>query len=195
MVISEFSTKTVARITGVTARQLDYWADTGFIVPSVQIGAGRGKAVSAFSGLAPDIEKPLVQFEFIRDGRDVFVGYDEERMLAITGRIGQFYWRLKVGDIVRELATKVEQPAEVENTSVQVHGRARLRDAGPDPCRAHGDARRCQRRMPRRGRRGATGEWPGMTGIHRNRKACGPEAATRPILHTYTLDPSGVGGD
>lgn len=43
MVISEFSSKTVANVTGVTARQLDYWADTGFIIPSVQAGAGRGK--------------------------------------------------------------------------------------------------------------------------------------------------------
>jgi DNA-binding transcriptional MerR regulator len=152
-VISEFTTKTVARITGVTARQLDYWANTDFIIPSVQVGAGRGKvrlysfvdlvqvkvakqlgdagislqkmrkAVSALRSIAPDIEKPLAQFEFISDGRDIFVADTEERMIAITHDMGQFYWRLNVGDLVRELADKVEQLAQVEKTVVTVGGR------------------------------------------------------------------------
>jgi DNA-binding transcriptional MerR regulator len=154
MVISEFSTKTVAKIVGVTPRQLDYWADTNFIVPSVQTGAGRGKvrlysfvdlvqvkvakqlgdagislqkirkAVATLRQYAPEIEKPLAAFEFISDGRDVFVAYDEERMISITQDIGQFYWRLKVGDLVRELTEKVEQLAQVERTSVTVGGRS-----------------------------------------------------------------------
>lgn len=152
MAVSEFSTRTVSKITGVTPRQLDYWADTGFIVPSVQIGAGRGKvrlyafidlvqvkvakrladagitlqkmrkAVSKLRELAPDIERPLAQFEFLSDGRDVYVAYDETRMVAITDRLGQFYWRLKVGDLVRDLISQVQDLAQVEEATVSVDG-------------------------------------------------------------------------
>lgn len=154
MVVTEFSTKTVAAIVGVTARQLDYWADTDFIVPTVQIGAGRGKvrlysfvdlvqvkvakrlsdagislqkirkAVATLRASVPEVENPLAQFEFISDGKDIFVAYDEERMVAITRDIGQFYWRLKIGDIVRELTDRIEHLAQVERTSVSIGDRA-----------------------------------------------------------------------
>lgn len=151
--ISEFTTKTVARITGVTARQLDYWANTGFVVPSIQIGAGRGKvrlysfvdlvqvkvarqlrdagislqkmrkAVNALRNIAPEVEKPLAQFELISDGREVYVADSEDRMVAITSGMGQFYWRLKVGELVRELVGQVEQMAHLEESRVEVEGR------------------------------------------------------------------------
>lgn len=153
MIVSEFSTKTVAAIVGVTARQLDYWADTGFIVPSVQAGAGRGKvrlygfvdvvqvkvakqlsdagislqkirkAVAILQAAAPEIEKPLAQFEFISDGLEVYVSYDEARMVAITRNLGQFYWRLKVGDIVRDLMARIDDLARVEYITVSAGGR------------------------------------------------------------------------
>lgn len=149
MVISEFSSKTVANVTGVTARQLDYWADTGFIIPSVQAGAGRGKvrlydfvdllqvkvakqlgdagislqkmrkAVDVLRSFAPQIDRPLARFEFISDGRDVFVVNDDELLLSITNRIGQFYWRLNVGDIARQLASDVARLAQVEEVAVR----------------------------------------------------------------------------
>ena len=151
-VIDEFSTRAVTRITGVTARQLDYWANTDFIVPSVQVGAGRGKvrlysfvdlvqvkvakrlsdagislqkmrrAVATLRSLAPDISKPLAQFELVSDGQDVFVSYNAEQMVAITRRTGQFYWRLKVGDIVREVTSKVKELAHAEEATVRIDG-------------------------------------------------------------------------
>lgn len=152
MVITEFSTKTVARIVGVTARQLDYWADTGFIVPSIQEGAGRGKvrlysfvdlvqvkvakrlgdagislqkmrkAVATLRTYVPESDKPLAQFEFVSDGKEIYVAYDEERMVVITSKIGQFYWRLKVGDIVNELVERVQSLASVEQLTVAAAG-------------------------------------------------------------------------
>lgn len=154
VIVSEFSTKTVAAIAGVTARQLDYWANTAFIVPSVHTGAGRGKvrlydfvdlvqvkvakrlsdagislqkirkAVTTLREYVPDVENPLAQFEFVSDGKEIFVAYDEDRMVAITRDLGQFFWRLKVGDIVRELTHQIEQLAHVERTSVSIGGRA-----------------------------------------------------------------------
>lgn len=150
--LEEFSTNAVARITGVTHRQLDYWANTGFIVPSISAGVGRGKvrlysfsdlvqvrvakrlsdagislqkmrrAVSTLRSLAPEIAKPLAQFQLVCDGQDVFAVQDEAQMIAVTSQAGQFYWRLKVGEIMQELTGKVKELTSLEQTSVQVQG-------------------------------------------------------------------------
>ena len=42
MVIPEYSTTDVARLTGLTVRQLDYWASKALVVPSIQPSAGPG---------------------------------------------------------------------------------------------------------------------------------------------------------
>jgi DNA-binding transcriptional MerR regulator len=42
IVTSGFSGPTVCRLTGVTYRQLDYWARTGLVTPSIQPAQGSG---------------------------------------------------------------------------------------------------------------------------------------------------------
>lgn len=153
VMVTEFSTDAVARITGVTRRQLDYWANTGFIVPSVSAGVGRGKvrlyafgdlvqvraakrlseagislqkmrkAVSTLRVLVPEVTQPLAQLQLVSDGRDVFAIHDEAQMVAVTTKAGQFYWRLNVGEIVQELTAKVAEMTGLEQTSVTVQGR------------------------------------------------------------------------
>lgn len=153
MVLDDFSTQAVARITGVTPRQLDYWADTEFIVPSVQVGAGRGrvrrygfadlvqvkvakrlgdagislqkmrKAVATLRSLVPAVDSPLSHFNLISDGQEIYVASNEQQLLAISKDIGQFYWRLKVEDLVSELRQTVSELTQTEETTVTVAGK------------------------------------------------------------------------
>ncbi len=153
MVLDDFSTQTVARVTGVTPRQLDYWADTRFIVPTVQVGAGRGrvrrygfadlvqvkvakrlgdagislqkmrKAVATLRSLAPAIDSPLAHFQLISDGQEIYVAHSKQQLLAISKTIGQFYWWLKVEDLVSELKQTISQLTQTEETTVAVAGK------------------------------------------------------------------------
>lgn len=98
-----FNTKTVARILGLTTRQIGYWDKTNLIKPSVQEAAGYGSVrLYSFSDLIqlkvakalkdagisiqkmrkaliyleknmPDIDKPLANLKFLSDGESIFV--------------------------------------------------------------------------------------------------------------------------
>jgi len=98
-----FNTKTVARILGLTIRQIDYWDKTNLIKPSVQEAAGYGsvrlysfadliqlkvakalkdagisiqkmrKALIYLEKNMPDVDKPLANLKFLTDGETIFV--------------------------------------------------------------------------------------------------------------------------
>lgn len=63
-ILTEFSTLEVSKVTGFSVRQLDYWATTGLLVPSITKSNGPGtRKLYGF--------EDLVRLHFIKQLRDV----------------------------------------------------------------------------------------------------------------------------
>ncbi|MFY9111479.1 MAG: MerR family transcriptional regulator, partial [Desulfomonilia bacterium] len=132
-VIMNFNTKTVARILGLTTRQIGYWDKTNLIKPSVQEAAGYGSVrLYSFSDLIqlkvaktlkdagisvqkmrkaliyleknmPDIDKPLANLKFLTDGESIFVITKDKKTIIDTLNRGQVVFTFLLDDIINEL--------------------------------------------------------------------------------------------
>ena len=128
-----FNTKTVARILGLTTRQIGYWDKTNLIKPSVQEAAGYGSVrLYSFSDLIqlkvaktlkdagisvqkmrkaliyleknmPDIDKPLANLKFLTDGESIFVITKDKKTIIDTLNRGQVVFTFLLDDIINEL--------------------------------------------------------------------------------------------
>ncbi|HOD79651.1 MAG: MerR family transcriptional regulator [Desulfomonilia bacterium] len=128
-----FNTKTVARILGLTTRQIGYWDKTNLIKPSVQEAAGYGSVrLYSFSDLIqlkvakalkdagisiqkmrkaliyleknmPDIDKPLANLKFLSDGESIFVITKDKKTIIDTLNRGQVVFTFLLDDIINEL--------------------------------------------------------------------------------------------
>jgi len=127
-----FNTKTVARILGLTTRQIGYWDKTNLIKPSVQEAAGYGSVrLYSFSDLIqlkvakalkdagisiqkmrkaliyleknmPDIDKPLANLKFLSDGESIFVITKDKKTIIDTLNRGQVVFTFLLDDIINE---------------------------------------------------------------------------------------------
>jgi len=146
-----FGKKAVVHLTGVSGRQVDYWAATGVVRPSVQAAAGKGsRRVYSFQDLValkmakrlkdegislqkirkalaflrkhfPDLKQPLAELRFLTDGETVYVGRDREKIFDTLNQ-GQFVFSLSLGKIIEELQGELKQFAGPTEEIVRVAG-------------------------------------------------------------------------
>ena len=147
-----FNTSTVARITGLTKRQIGYWDTTDLIKPSVQGAEGYGttrlysfidlvqlmvakrlldrgvsiqklrKALWYLKTNMPDIKKPLADLRFLTDGETIFVITKDERQILDTLDSGQLVFTLALGKIVEALKGEVDSINAQKKHDVMVKG-------------------------------------------------------------------------
>jgi DNA-binding transcriptional MerR regulator len=146
-----FGRKAVVDLTGVSGRQVDYWATTGVLRPSVQSAAGKGsrreysfqdlvalkmakrlkdegislqkirKALAFLRKHFPDLKQPLTELRFLSDGETVYVGRDREK-ICDTLKQGQFVFSLALGKIIEGLQGELKQFAAAKEEKVRVAG-------------------------------------------------------------------------
>ncbi|MBW1953904.1 MAG: MerR family transcriptional regulator [Deltaproteobacteria bacterium] len=125
-----FCKKAVIALTGVSYKQLDHWAVTGLIRPSVKAAKGNGSRrkysfrdlvqIRVAKGLKgegmslqkirsaliylrkhfPDTEAPLAQLKFVTNGSDIFV-LDKDSQKVPDALNGQFVFSLGPGRTYR----------------------------------------------------------------------------------------------
>jgi len=147
-----FNTATVAKITGLSKRQIGYWDSTDFIKPSVQEATGYGstrlysfidlvqlvvaknllqkvsmqkirKAVQYLKKAMPDIQKPLANLRFLTDGETIFVITEDNQKILNALKNGQFVMTIvALGEIVEDLKGKVESISSERRYDVKVKG-------------------------------------------------------------------------
>jgi len=146
-----FGRKGVVGLTGVSGRQVDYWATTGVVRPSVKSAAGKGsrreysfqdlvalkmakrlkdegislqkirKALAFLRKHFPDLKQPLAELRFLTDGETVYVGRDREKICDTLNQ-GQFVFSLALGEIIEELQGELKQFAAPKKEKVRVAG-------------------------------------------------------------------------
>ena len=148
-----FSKKAVIALTGVSYKQLDHWAVTGLIRPSVKAAKGKGSRreysfrdlvqIRVAKGLRdegislqkirstliylrrhfPDKEAPLAQLKFVTNGSDIFV-LDKDPQIVLDALNSQFVFSLALGELIDELRGKVRQLASPKEERFVVGGKA-----------------------------------------------------------------------
>ena len=148
-----FNTKTVARILGLTTRQIGYWDKTNLIKPSVQEAAGYGsvrlysfadliqlkvaktlkdagisiqkmrKALIYLEKNMPDVDKPLANLKFLTDGKTIFVITKDKKTIIDTLNRGQVVFTFLLDDIINELKGTVKPLYDHRKYIVRSKGR------------------------------------------------------------------------
>ena len=148
-----FNTKTISRISGLSARQIDYWDRTHFIKPSVSEASGYGsvrlysfndliqlkvaktlmdkgislqkirKAISYLKKNMPGIERPLSELKFLTDGETIFVLTKDNKIIIDTLKSGQLIFSIALGEIVESLKGDVLSLREERKYTVAVRGK------------------------------------------------------------------------
>jgi DNA-binding transcriptional MerR regulator len=146
-----FGRKAVVHLTGVSGRQVHYWATTGVVRPSVLAAAGKGsrrqysfqdlvalkmakrlkdegislqkirKALAFLRKHFPDLKQPLAELRFLTDGATVYVGRDREKIFDTLNQ-GQFVFSLALGEIIEELQGELKQFAAPKEEQVRLAG-------------------------------------------------------------------------
>jgi predicted RNase H-like HicB family nuclease len=147
-----FNTKTVAQLTELTQRQIDYWDRTHFVKPSLKEAAGYGsgrlysfvdlvqlkvakmlkdkgvslqkirKSISYLKTHFPDIQKPLAEMRFITDGDTIFVLTKDDKAILDTLARGQIVFALALGEIIESLKGGVKSISQDRKYKVSVKG-------------------------------------------------------------------------
>ena len=148
-----FNSKSVAKITGLSFRQVDYWDRTHFIKPSVSEATGYGsvrlysfndliqlkvartlmdkgislqkmrKAISYLKKNMPEIEKPLAELKFLTDGETIFILTRDTRKIIDTLKSGQLVFSLALGEMVEALKGEITALQKERKYEVTVSGR------------------------------------------------------------------------
>lgn len=148
-----FNSKTVARITGLTFRQVDYWDHTHFIKPSISEAIGRGsvrlysfsdivqlkvaktlmdkgvslqkirKAIRYLKKNMPEIERPLSELRLLTDGETIFVLTEDRKEMIDTLKSGQLVFSLALGEIMESLKGEIVALQRERKYKVVVKGK------------------------------------------------------------------------
>jgi DNA-binding transcriptional MerR regulator/predicted RNase H-like HicB family nuclease len=154
-----FGVSAVLRLTGISYRNLDYWARTGLVRASIRSAGGRGtRRVYAFEDLVAlrvvrqlrgagiplqairravrylqaHAEKPLTMLTLIADGKRILVQSREPRSMVDATSEGQVVIAIDVAPIRRHLADGVTQLSAVRELTVRVRGNAYHVELTPD---------------------------------------------------------------
>jgi DNA-binding transcriptional MerR regulator len=130
-----FRTRDVVQILGISRRQLQYWAQTGLAVPSVQTPGGHGrytfedlvalkaarrlidagvsvqrirKSISALQKLLPTVQRPLAELVLVATGDVVLAFRDGAAFDAVSGQ----EWVFEVAQLQREVEAWQQSSAE-----------------------------------------------------------------------------------
>lgn len=144
--------KAVVALTGVSGRQVEYWALTGVVKPSVPAagkGTRRGYSFKDLVGLKvakrlkdegislqkirkalvwlrrhfPDLKQPFAELRFLTDGETVFlVDRDRERIMDTLNK-GQFVFSLALGQLIEGLQGELKKFAASKEEKVTLEDR------------------------------------------------------------------------
>jgi len=146
-----FRTGDVVQILGISRRQLQYWAQTGLVAPSLQTPGGHGRytfedlvalkaakrlidagvsvqriraSIAALRKLLPNVKRPLAELVLVATGDVVLAFRDGIAFEAVSGQ----EWVFEVARFQREVdAWRRSAPAPHEAPGLQPVRRARAR--------------------------------------------------------------------
>lgn len=145
-----FSSRVVLALTGITYRQLDYWARTGLVRSSVRQAAGRGsrrvysfgdlvafRVVAQLFGAGASLqavrravqylkrhtERPLSTLALITDDKRILALTEDPRKMIEATANGQVVIAIDVAPIVRHLEAGVTEIGAPREIGVRVRGR------------------------------------------------------------------------
>jgi predicted RNase H-like HicB family nuclease len=146
-----FGKKAVIALTGVSGRQVEHWATSGVVRPSIP-AAGKGsrrgysfkdlvalrvakrlkdegislqkirKALAYLRKNFPDKKEPLAELRLLTDGKDLFVLTDDPHV-ALNALKRQFVFSLALGEIIAGLQGELKKLATPKEERVKVEGR------------------------------------------------------------------------
>jgi len=135
-----FGKKAVMALTGVSGRQVEYWAATGVVRPALS-AAGKGtrrgysfkdlvalkvakrlkdegislqkirKALAWLRKHLPDLQQPLAELRFLSDGQTIFVLDRDREKILDTLQEGQFVFYLALGRLIEDLRGELKELA------------------------------------------------------------------------------------
>lgn len=147
-----FGKQGVMTLTGLTYRQIDYWARTGVVKPSIKAGEGKGsrreysfkdlvalrvakslrdegislqtikKSLAYLKRKYSDIEQPLAQWRFLTDGKTIFIVDRDREKILDTLNQGQLVIHLALGEIIEELQGEIRKLVIPKSKRVVVAG-------------------------------------------------------------------------
>lgn len=147
-----FGKKTVIALTGVSGRQVDYWATEKVVRPSIKDAAGKGtrreysfkdlvalkvakrlrnegislqkirKSLAWLRKHFPNLKQPLAELRFLTDGETVFVLDRDPQKILDTLKGGQFVFYLALGEIIEALQGELKKLATPKEERVMVEG-------------------------------------------------------------------------
>jgi DNA-binding transcriptional MerR regulator len=150
--MTNFNTQAVCGIIGITPRQVQYWDETNFIKPSIRQATGYGssrlysfldlvqmrvakalldggvslqkirKSLQYLRAHAPEVKKPLAEMRFLTDGDTVFVLTADREKIVDALKNGQLVFSVALGDLVRELNSRIQKFIITKETMVSVGG-------------------------------------------------------------------------
>jgi predicted RNase H-like HicB family nuclease len=148
-----FNTKTIARILGLSIRQIDYWDRTHFIKPSICEASGYGsvrlysfnnlvqlkvaktlmdkgislqkirKAINYLKKNMPEVKKPLSEIRFLTDGETIFVLTEDKKVIIDVLKSGQLVFAVALGKIIEDLKGEVITLQREKKYEVVVRGK------------------------------------------------------------------------
>ncbi len=147
-----FGKKAVIALTGVSGRQVEHWATTGVVRPSIP-AAGKGtrrgysfkdlvalrvakrlkdegislqkirKTLAYLRKNFPDVKAPLTELRFLTDGDTIFVVDRDPQKILDTLKGGQFVFSLALGEIIGGLQGELKKLATPKEEKIMVEGR------------------------------------------------------------------------
>ena len=146
-----FGKKAVIALTGVSGRQVEHWATTSVVKPSIP-AAGKGnrrgysfkdlvalrvakrlkdegislqkirKALAYLRKNFPDVKGPLAELRLLTDGATIFVLDRDPQKILDTLKSGQFFFSLALGEIIAGLQGELKKVATPKEEKVVVDG-------------------------------------------------------------------------
>ena len=150
MVSIAFGKKIAIALTGVSARQLEHWATTGIVRPSIRSGAGKGsrreysfkdlvalkvarwlrdegislqkirKSLAWLRRHFPEVSAPLAELRFLTNGVNLFVLDQDPQKILDTLKNGQLVIALALGELIEDLRGDLKKLALPKEEKVVV---------------------------------------------------------------------------
>jgi len=148
-----FGRKIAMDLTGASRTQVEHWAKSGIVRPSVRAGAGKGtrneysfqdlvqlkvakrlrdegislqkirKALAYLRKNFPEIQAPLAKLRFLTNGVDLFVLTHDPKVILNILK-GQLVISLALGEIIEDLNGEVKKLAVAKREKVMAKGKA-----------------------------------------------------------------------